>query len=355
MPVLHCHGNCYRSISISDIPGGNPVALKDPENWVVDYVHCLKCENFYCLDCAEKPQHVCPPQFFQVNRTEQINKNLSAEEKELKRLEFFSSDISIPQAVSSWKAKEVNGEQLMRKLVEYQNWETLTDVEYFLSTLEKDNNPQSRVAFYREADGTTRLLLFSEKDSYRIFQERIGKTEGDMILETSGSYLFQLDLNGVDFIEINPFSENSIQYLPHHFQGLREFAKTVEIEEKLRALRSRDHFQERFIPEVRNYQGFILPVVIQNGTEYPLRAPDDQGRNLISIFTAEDIFRDYQLFHFEKYCHEDISLLPLGTKINGERLFDWISKIPNCDGFVVNCNHNPVAFQSRMAQVFLTF
>ncbi len=55
MAVGSCAGTgCSRSISISIHPRGNPVALRDPEGWAVDYMECSICHKKYCDRCAEK-------------------------------------------------------------------------------------------------------------------------------------------------------------------------------------------------------------------------------------------------------------------------------------------------------------
>lgn len=41
-------------ISISAIPGGNPVAKNDPENWAVNYGRCDTCKAHWCDRCFEK-------------------------------------------------------------------------------------------------------------------------------------------------------------------------------------------------------------------------------------------------------------------------------------------------------------
>ena len=54
MTVLFCAGNCPRVISVSAVPGGNPIALADPKNWAVNYVTCPSCERSWCDRCHTK-------------------------------------------------------------------------------------------------------------------------------------------------------------------------------------------------------------------------------------------------------------------------------------------------------------
>ncbi|MBL8912544.1 MAG: hypothetical protein JNM17_17760 [Archangium sp.] len=54
MPVLSCATGCPRLISVSAVPGGNPVAKEDPEHWAMIYGQCATCKSNYCDRCIEK-------------------------------------------------------------------------------------------------------------------------------------------------------------------------------------------------------------------------------------------------------------------------------------------------------------
>jgi hypothetical protein len=41
-------------ISISAVPGGNPVARADPENWAMEYGKCATCNAHFCDRCIAK-------------------------------------------------------------------------------------------------------------------------------------------------------------------------------------------------------------------------------------------------------------------------------------------------------------
>ncbi|MFT3706535.1 MAG: hypothetical protein QM817_02595 [Archangium sp.] len=48
-------------ISVSAVPGGNPVAKNDPENWAMEYGKCATCNSHYCDRCIAKNGHKnCP-------------------------------------------------------------------------------------------------------------------------------------------------------------------------------------------------------------------------------------------------------------------------------------------------------
>lgn len=54
MAVLMCHrAGCDRLLSVSRIPGGNPVAKRDPEHWAVVFWRCDTCRGHYCDRCVK--------------------------------------------------------------------------------------------------------------------------------------------------------------------------------------------------------------------------------------------------------------------------------------------------------------
>ncbi|MFI5914076.1 tetratricopeptide repeat protein [Dactylosporangium sp. NPDC051541] len=51
--LLSCAGwRCQRMISISDIPGGNPVARNDPEHYSIKFQICPDCHKSFCDRCV---------------------------------------------------------------------------------------------------------------------------------------------------------------------------------------------------------------------------------------------------------------------------------------------------------------
>jgi tetratricopeptide (TPR) repeat protein len=53
--VLSCSGwSCTRLISISEVPGGNPVARNDPEHFCVAFLVCPDCHAAFCDRCVPR-------------------------------------------------------------------------------------------------------------------------------------------------------------------------------------------------------------------------------------------------------------------------------------------------------------
>lgn len=61
MPVMSCSGvhPCQRLISISAVPGGNPVAKSDPEGYASHWALCAKCGGYTCDRCLSRQQGRC--------------------------------------------------------------------------------------------------------------------------------------------------------------------------------------------------------------------------------------------------------------------------------------------------------
>jgi tetratricopeptide (TPR) repeat protein len=57
--ILSCSGwSCSRLISVSDVPGGNPVARDDPEHYSIDFLICPDCHSAFCDRCVPRsPLH----------------------------------------------------------------------------------------------------------------------------------------------------------------------------------------------------------------------------------------------------------------------------------------------------------
>lgn len=60
MTVLMCHGwACQRLISVTDLPGGNPVVAAEPEAWAETWSVCRDCRVPFCDRCVVPRQGRC--------------------------------------------------------------------------------------------------------------------------------------------------------------------------------------------------------------------------------------------------------------------------------------------------------
>jgi hypothetical protein len=58
MTVAIC-SRCQKLISISLIPGGNPLAASDADNWAATYRQCDTCGQLFCDECGDMTP-LCP-------------------------------------------------------------------------------------------------------------------------------------------------------------------------------------------------------------------------------------------------------------------------------------------------------
>lgn len=59
MPVGMC-GSCRRFISISLVPGGNPMAITHPDLFAATYAMCDRCHKPFCDQCVANAGGKCP-------------------------------------------------------------------------------------------------------------------------------------------------------------------------------------------------------------------------------------------------------------------------------------------------------
>lgn len=59
MTILGCRG-CERMISVSIVPGGNPIARANPEMFQLRYGRCERCSGVYCEECIRAAGTQCP-------------------------------------------------------------------------------------------------------------------------------------------------------------------------------------------------------------------------------------------------------------------------------------------------------
>ena len=93
--------------------------------------------------------------------------------------------------------------------------------------------------YSQDGEGVSRLYLFSDGEAYAAFQEAVGQAASEQhFLATTGAWIFQLPLDQLDAIEIDPATPWQISYRKEQFPRLRAMAGAVEVEQALTALRA---------------------------------------------------------------------------------------------------------------------
>jgi hypothetical protein len=258
------------------------------------------------------------------------------------------SDSPVQQAIAEWKDGAISGSQLVRRLVSYDAWVCPISADAAAEMLA--SNAASRLSYSRDARGVSRLYLFSDADSVSRFRRSLGENEGEWhLLETTGAWFFQLPLDQIDFIEIDPGSPWTIGYRKEQFATLAAMAHAVDVERALAGPRA-GTAAPAGTQLVHDYQHYLLAVV-NRGDGYSLAlAPDSRARSLAAVFTAQD--------NFDAFCAEQVptnqeaQIMPF--ELPGEKLFAQLQQM-QLDGLVFNCSGpaKPVAFAAAFAGVIL--
>ena len=259
------------------------------------------------------------------------------------------SPTAVQTAITAWQEKQINGTQLLRRLASCDAW--IVPVSESAAAEMLSTHAAARLMISRDAAGVGRLYLFSDAAAWQTFRRAAGDgpAAGQHFLTTTGSWIFRLPLDQVDFVEIDPGSPWHINYTREQFPRLRALAEAVEIERTLLALRGGEA-PTGAAAQVRDYAHYRLAVISQGGRTALALAPDSQGRALAAIFTAAD--------NFDAFVDERRPSLAegqlLSLELPGERLFRQLSGMP-LDGLVFNCcgPAPAVAFAPAFAEVVL--
>lgn len=255
---------------------------------------------------------------------------------------------SVQAAITAWQEKQIGGTQLLRRLASFDAWRVPVSEGAAAEML--STNAATRLMYSRDAAGVGRLYLFSDAAAWETFTRAgNGPAAGQHFLTTTGSWVFRLPLDQVDFVEIDPGSPWHINYSREQFPRLRALAEAVEIERTLLALR-RGEAAAGAAVQVRDYAHYLLAVVNQGGQTALALAPDSRGRALAAIFTAAD---NFDAFADERQPTPEEGQL-LSLELAGERLFQQLSGM-QLDGLVFNCcgPAPAVAFAPAFAEVVL--
>lgn len=257
---------------------------------------------------------------------------------------------SISDAIAEWQQKRLSGSALMREIVSYKKWSVpISDAAVEVALQEK---VLSGVMFNKDAQGVSRLFLFSDGPAYNRFCEVAGEanTGQQNFLTTTGSWLFKLPLDTIDMICIDPFTPPDINYRTDQYVRLREMAEAVEVEETIAALRAGENTHDGMVKLVRDYASYSI-VIHKLEDKYSLAlAPDPQGRALAAVFTFDDAFDAYYPVCKQMYPEGELLQLPM----TGKELFAHLWE-RDLTGMVFNCSGpgKPIAFAAQFSEVVL--
>ena len=250
-------------------------------------------------------------------------------------------------AIVEWQNKQINGTQLIRRLVSYDKWNVPISEAAAVEML--NTNYASKIMYHQAPDGTKKLLLYTDAESYA--QSVAGITPAvapQHFLTTTGKWIFQHIIGEFKEILINPQTPTFISYQGLQIDLLHATASSVEIDEYLALLRQGTG-PEGSVRSVGEYRAYSIAIRKLDGQTSICYAPDDKQRKLIAVFTADDAFEAYY-YRLPESIPGEVSRV----RIPGRQLFPHLQE-QTADGIVFNCcgPSKPVAFAMGLCGVIL--
>jgi len=235
----------------------------------------------------------------------------------------------------------------MRSLVNHPHWTIPISEAAAVETLAQNAVP--RIQFNRDPSGVNRLMLWSSSETFSNWARRAKIEKEQYSLDTSGSWVFGLPLDGIDEIWIDPLNAHDILYTASQFPALRDLAAAIPIEKDIAELRA-GTASPGAVVRVREFPSYWVPVAQSNGRRRLIFAPDDQGRTLAAVFTADDTFTAFLPEATAAAPGEEV----VAVRSDGKGLFTMLSGM-DLTGMVFNCSGpiKPVAFAAGFSKVVL--
>lgn len=250
-------------------------------------------------------------------------------------------------AIREWQNKQIDGTQLIRRLVSYDKWNVPISEAAAMEML--GTNYASKIMYHQAPDGTKKLLLYTDAESYAQSVAGIKSADAPQhFLTTTGTWIFQNIIGEFKEILINPQTPTFISYQGPQLNTLYCMASALEIDEYLALLR-KDAGSEGSVRRVGEYLAYSIAIRKLNGQTSICYAPDDKERKLIAVFTADDAFEAYY-YSLPENIPGEVSRV----RIPGRQLFPHLRE-QTADGIVFNCcgPSKPVAFAMGLCGVII--
>ncbi len=222
----------------------------------------------------------------------------------------------------------------------------MTHADWHVPVRSASADGEAAVLTFVDAAGERWIKIFTDLSAAEAWAEQEGSGLGGQCVVTDGANLFGSLDDELAGVEINPGFPEGIHYQRQHIPLLRQWARIIELES---ALETVDR-GETPIGLLRDYDAYVL-VLKRTGAESAqlVLAPDDNGRALAAVFTAEDT-----LAAFFDQVLSSADFEPIPVRVTGEQLFAQLQALP-LDGLVFNCSGPipPRAFGKRLADYVL--
>ncbi|MBX7220806.1 MAG: SseB family protein [Blastocatellia bacterium] len=241
------------------------------------------------------------------------------------------------KAIERFRQGTLSEAALFRSLMAFDGW--------FLPT-QTDSDGAPSIVSFQSGEGRRRLLIFTDEDAIETCLDQESLEFGDQCLLTNGTELFWSVENSFATIEINPHSPAEMVFVSEQIPKLKQWARSVMVETALSTV----DVEETPLGFLKDFDGYIVVLrKVGDGAQMVL-APDNQGRQLAAVFTAEDTLEAFLLDILSVTEFE-----PLPIRLNGNKLFRQILEMP-VEGVVFNCC-GPVtarAFGKKLAEYVLS-
>jgi len=239
-----------------------------------------------------------------------------------------SESPAVERFIMDFFAGEVPGEVFMRQVM---------IAEWIVPAKLSEEGP----AFLcEEHEGKRVLTMFSSDEMEEQYRIQV-PTPSEFRIRTSGyQAILWLDPK-VEQVWFNPGSELAFTYTGDYLWLLDEWARGLEVEAMLEDAEA----GEGLLIGLREFDAFRVLVSRDDKSEYVIMAPDDQGRKIAAIYTAEDAAMWGYLEAEERQPEADLHIIKMG----GSELFQRLIHL-EIDGFVFNHAGpgRPRAFQKAL-------
>lgn len=251
------------------------------------------------------------------------------------------------EAISQHRAEQINRSMLLRSLMSHKKW--MIEVEPPEQSASGERS-QPKVKVQVGEDGKRSVRLFSDEQAAKDYMVKHGRDAlSEHLIEAPGFAAFSVLNPELDFVVINPESNPELRYEKEQIPMLRAWASAVEIE---RVLATLDDSPEAFARIKRHPAFFLVTSSVTSSLgnhESLVMAPDDEGRKLAAVFTAEDCCEA-----FVAAASAALQTAPKVKPVSGVQMCKLLSET-KADGVVFNCLGpvHPYAFSAEMFQLVL--
>lgn len=151
-------------------------------------------------------------------------------------------------------------------------------------------------------------------------------------ITVDGVWLFSELPPNIHSLIIDAQSEHALQFTAEKFPELRNWSQAIQFEKAIDI----PQLDAPILENILQYEGYCVPLIeSEGGTQHIALAPDQEGRKLAAVFTAEDC-----LSIFIQHAGSSLGKKVRIDQHKGETLIPYLLSLP-IDGIVLNCYGPP--------------